>query len=519
MTGIEALKNLVLPGVGEFTILDAAIVDEADLGVNFFLEESSLGKSRAEETCRLLKELNPDVKGNAVTEPLESWLGEDNNIFTPYTLILIAAPVHPIIFNRINIHIQSLQIPTFYFHTLGYYAHFSLYLPHAFPIVDTHPDPAATTDLRVLRPWPALAEFAKRKTANMDQMNGEEFAHIPYVCLLLHYLEEWKSTHEGKVPKTYKEKTAFKQLVRTGSANEENFDEAVNAVLKLLNPSVPSSEVRDILSAPETAKLDAQSPPFWFIANAVKQFHAKHNELPLTGAVPDMKANSETYVQLQNIYKAKAREDCAEVIASVRKLEQAVERPSTWTIDEKEIENFCKGAAHISLVRGRPLKVAQAGQHVTFGDDARRVVKELSNSESLAALYVAFLAWDEFVATHSSEPQVTGGQGLKVPGSVLADHQVDTLRLEGIAHNIINGVIAESGTPLQEQEISKVKNRVGELCVELVRAGGGELHNIASLNGGMIAQEAIKVITKQYVPVDNACVFDGITSRSYVLRV
>lgn len=68
VTGIETLKNLVLPGIGEFTILDSGIVDEADLGVNFFLEESSLGKYRAEETCRLLQELNPDVKGNAITE-------------------------------------------------------------------------------------------------------------------------------------------------------------------------------------------------------------------------------------------------------------------------------------------------------------------------------------------------------------------------------------------------------------------------------------------------------------------
>lgn len=61
--GVEALKNLVLPGIGGFTIVDPAVVTEADLGVNFFLEEESLGKSRAEETCRLLRELNPDVQG------------------------------------------------------------------------------------------------------------------------------------------------------------------------------------------------------------------------------------------------------------------------------------------------------------------------------------------------------------------------------------------------------------------------------------------------------------------------
>jgi len=68
VVGIEALKNLILPGIGNYTIVDNATVSEEDLGVNFFLEEQSLGKSRAEETCRLLQELNPDVKGNFISK-------------------------------------------------------------------------------------------------------------------------------------------------------------------------------------------------------------------------------------------------------------------------------------------------------------------------------------------------------------------------------------------------------------------------------------------------------------------
>lgn len=64
VAGVETLKNLVLPGVGGFTIVDPATVTETDLGVNFFLEEDSLGQSRAQETCRFLRELNPDVDGD-----------------------------------------------------------------------------------------------------------------------------------------------------------------------------------------------------------------------------------------------------------------------------------------------------------------------------------------------------------------------------------------------------------------------------------------------------------------------
>ena len=57
-------------------------------------------------------------------------------------------------------------------------------------------------------------------------------------------------------------------------------------------------------------------------------------------------------------------------------------------------------------------------------------------------------------------------------------------------------------------------------CTEEVkRANGGELHNISSVTGGMVAQEAIKLLTKQYVPVDGVCVFDGVRSKVGVFKV
>lgn len=68
VAGIEALKNLVLPGIGRFTILDSALVTEADLGVNFFLEDDDVGKFRCERTCGSLKELNPDSNGYHLPE-------------------------------------------------------------------------------------------------------------------------------------------------------------------------------------------------------------------------------------------------------------------------------------------------------------------------------------------------------------------------------------------------------------------------------------------------------------------
>lgn len=59
-----------------------------------------------------------------------------------------------------------------------------------------------------------------------------------------------------------------------------------------------------------------------------------------------MKAQSTVYVQLQNIYKTKARQDVAEVLETVRA------HPGGKNIDVAEVESFCKNAAFIKLIHG-----------------------------------------------------------------------------------------------------------------------------------------------------------------------
>lgn len=44
--------------------MDNTVVSEPDLGVNFFLDEDSLGKMRAQCSTELLLELNPEVQGD-----------------------------------------------------------------------------------------------------------------------------------------------------------------------------------------------------------------------------------------------------------------------------------------------------------------------------------------------------------------------------------------------------------------------------------------------------------------------
>jgi len=68
-TGVQAeiCKNLVLAGVCSVTINDIQVCNMNDMGVNFFLDESCLGKNRAEAAFPRIRELNPLVSVSTTT--------------------------------------------------------------------------------------------------------------------------------------------------------------------------------------------------------------------------------------------------------------------------------------------------------------------------------------------------------------------------------------------------------------------------------------------------------------------
>jgi amyloid beta precursor protein binding protein 1 len=62
-TGAETLKNLVLPGVQKFTIVDDQTISLADVTNNFFVSQEFLHEPRGKIVTELLMEMNTDVTG------------------------------------------------------------------------------------------------------------------------------------------------------------------------------------------------------------------------------------------------------------------------------------------------------------------------------------------------------------------------------------------------------------------------------------------------------------------------
>ncbi|KAK1635272.1 ThiF family protein [Colletotrichum phormii] len=478
--GVETLKNLVLPGIGNFTIADDAVVSEADLGVNFFLDESHLGKSRAQSCTELLLELNPEVRGDWYPKSSENaGLQQLLKTSAPFTIILYTLPMKPEDLTTLEAYSRENKTPLIAIHSAGFYSYFSTRLPGIYPIVDTHPDVTAITDLRLVTPWEELEDFAKSLTKDIDNLENHEHGHLPFVVVLLHYLNVWKSSHDSKPPSNYKDKVEFRKMVAAATrtdnpeGGEENFEEAVAAVLKTISPPSLPSAVKEVFEYKHTDEKEATSS-FWIIAGAIRDFYEKHGCLPVPGGLPDMKAQSSVYIELQNIYKAKARKDAAEVLKSVR------QKAGGEGVDAAEVDLFCKNAAFIKLV-----------------------VPASGGPEQLRSVAAQEFANDEMAK-----------EGV-VPLSLLPIY----LALQSTSH---------TPTASSDEILDKIKTqlpdwsdneRLAQAAQEVARSGGGELHNVSAVTGGMVAQETIKIITNQYVPIENTCIFDGIASRCQILRL
>lgn len=72
-----------------------------------------------------------------------------------------------------------------------------------------------------------------------------------------------------------------------------------------------NSYIQQILNDPACNQLTKESNVFWILARSVKDFIEQDNDgwSPLAGTIPDMIADTQNYINLQNVYRQKALDD------------------------------------------------------------------------------------------------------------------------------------------------------------------------------------------------------------------
>eukprot|EP01028_Stygiella_incarcerata_P006760 TRINITY_DN2747_c0_g1_i1.p1 TRINITY_DN2747_c0_g1~~TRINITY_DN2747_c0_g1_i1.p1 ORF type:complete len:345 (+),score=72.29 TRINITY_DN2747_c0_g1_i1:136-1035(+) len=204
----EVLKNLVLPGIGRFTILDDAIVEERDIGKNFFLQEESLGRPRAEEACALLCEMNPYVCGNAVVrDPVE--VIQDNDFLSQFTLVVVSNSLTFTQVMELDESLRKLGIPMVMVRSLGFFGFVRISHP-LHTIYDAKK--MLPADLRVCNPFPELEEFFLNPP--IEEMDESIFFHTPMPVVLRHALNVWRKEAGLEFPTTSDQKKALQKIIR-----------------------------------------------------------------------------------------------------------------------------------------------------------------------------------------------------------------------------------------------------------------------------------------------------------------
>lgn len=205
--------------------------------------------------------------------------------------------------------------------------------------------------------------------------------------------------------------------------------------------------------------------------------------LPVAGVLPDMTADTSQYINLQNVYRQKALNDADSVYRRVQQMLRELNMSNEF-ITDKDVRLFCKEAAYLSVIRGSKI----SDEYDKNFQKASKIGEELETPDNLMGHYVALRAMDKFQSEHGY-----------IPGELQVDTDIPRIKVL-------------SGKLLTEWGINSHLN--DDLCHEICRYGGSEIHSISAFMGGCIAHELIKIITKQYKPFNNTFIYDGITSQT-----
>lgn len=468
------IKNLILPGIGSFTIIDGSIVTEEDLGTNFYVDKDAIGLSKSECCTRLLQELNPDVSGDFLDDSIDSMIETRSQYFQSFDVV-VASNLKESTLKNLSSLLWEYNIPLVYCRSLGFFGSIRLqFKEHC--VIEPHPD-NKNLDLRIQNPFTALKEYLE---------TTELHSKSPWVHVIHKYLGEWQKDHDGNLPKNFKEKREFKEKIRRGmKADEENHEEAIRAVNTVFESGGKvTSNLSAIFNDDACQKLNPKDKNlhFWVICKSMQDFIKTENNdlLPFPGVVPDMTADTDSFIKLQTIYKQKAVQDAENVYH--RCLETLLNIGLTnEIISENKVRLYCREASGLRFIRGTKIQ-SEYGEW----DKAGRLVEGLECQHPLMELYVALRAYESFYTEYGY-----------VPGESYVE--LDTPKLKGLVTKL-----------LQELNIRNPIN--DDMIYEVCNYGGSEFHSISAFIGAAAAQEVIKLLTQQYVPIDNTWLYSGITT-------
>jgi amyloid beta precursor protein binding protein 1 len=381
---------------------------------------------------------------------------------------------------------------------------------------------------------------------------------------------------EGRHPETGAEKDEFRSIVRdmTRDASREiNFEEALREAHLVWADGRISDDVRAVLDRVDEgsffrsaieSEMDVEggdgggggSPSggpgipshvlqFQLLVLALKKFLGANDDYPpLEGTIPDMTSDTARYVMLQEAYKRQAEIDRSAIGEYARSIMKECKRRSNgcnirvWMPTDDEVQTFCKNSRYLRILETRPLFAEYAPQDPASPVVASIIASSGGSASSDVDNFEAIQsdARDDLLATtmdpHETDPMQTpllwwiAMRGCDAfydrHGHYPGKHDQE-LALEADANEVYGCMVRIAGSVglnesdfIRETLLDRAKGM--DLAREVVRYDEAEIHNIAAVVGGVASQEAVKLITGQYLPLDDTYVYNGIASTAGVYR-
>lgn len=486
----EFLKNMVLHGVNNIYIVDNVITTNEDLGTNFFVNEESLGKSRAEIISVLLTELNPSSKIKAIeADPndLNSFDDISSHLEGQECYVVTSGNLRPSFLNALSDRCRQKGFKQAHIQTSGFLGTFYLDGGLHYFFEGSSQSKYPLKELRILNPFPKLAEFWE--SIDFDGIDDIEHAHIVFPAILYKVRKEVLSELNIKELSS-KNEFAIRDKINSLRRKKKNpspeedpfmqeagFDEAQDNISLLYGkPSIPIevSDYFQLLQDNDSIYKEGEGILFWELMFATLRFYEKHKVLPHYGGCPDMEATSDLFRKQKNIYKEKSDEDWAEISEDLKS--RGIDTDSN-----KEIfERFKKNVWRAGGVVYQPIKeqiTKLPNQNFLYDDE----------SIKLAIVQDLFIAARNFYEKNN-----------RVPINTTEDVQNLLKEMEDLKE-IIN-------EDIKEQFIKERELYVKEFC----RYKGEAFPSVAATFAAMLAQEVTKLIIKQANPVPGIVNYDSI---------
>jgi NEDD8-activating enzyme E1 regulatory subunit len=566
--GTETCKNCILPGLHHIHILDDEVASTGkDASSNFFLSsEIASTASRAEVVLNFLLELNPDVTGSFthVSSDLRDFdfLSLFRQLLQQHPhwkkcLVLGSDLERPLLESIARVCLE-LQLPFLSVHAFGLFGIVQVQTLPLLPIVNPRGQQSTTTqvtaipEFHILHPFPLLRKFMDDSSSKLDTLSTTfEYGHVPYPILLYFiYHKVWKPKYPDRPkPQTIDEKKEFVQMIYlhyhnvvspsrgpevVSSPNDMDVplnvvEAARNAYMAYTERTVNVDHLQVLLNRLRgVTSLECQT--FSVALRAVLQFVQAHQgRPPVHGSIPDMTASTTHYIQLQSIYKQQQIADL-QVIKGYLQRENGLD--NVVIPEDDYVINLCQNIHDLDVLESEtpwllfddPEELHVASKSTELCEDLNLMLSEQvdENADDNTDFSFPFIWYLGYEACQLFYMR----QGCRYPGTLASDDEPcnlddDASILQSYFLEVTQRYRCDTHPLLQRTllHFSGDHAAPSPYAVELVRCGNSEIHAVSSILGGVASQELIKLITGQYIPLNNTYVFNGIAGTGAVYKL